>query len=176
VEPEELLADYRARVAGIAERAQAARARIATVRGTATSSDGAVTVSVNVQGALEDLSFGPGADSLALSELAATILRTSRKARVRAATAGADALVPLIGTDSAAMNLVRANIPDGTPLDEVADRPGRDGLNEEESERARDASAAAAPSPIARPRPHLVDDDLGDFADDEDGTGFTRGD
>lgn len=169
MEPEELLADYRARVAGIAERAQAARARIATVRGTATSSDGAVTVSVNVQGAFEDLSFGTAAESLALPELAATILRTSRTARVRAATAGADALVPLIGTDSAAMSLVRANIPDDTSLDEAVDRPGRDDLNEEESERVRDASDATAPSPSTRPRPHLVDDD-------EDETGYTRGD
>jgi hypothetical protein len=168
VEPEELLADYRARVAGIAERAQAARARIATVRGIATSSDGAVTVSVNVQGALEDLSFGPAADSLALAELAATILRTSRKARVQAATAGADALVPLIGTDSAAMSLVRANIPDDTSLDEAVERPGRDDLNEEESERVQDAAATTAP-PATRPRPHLVDDD-------EDETGYTRGD
>jgi hypothetical protein len=169
VEPEELLADYRARVAGIAERAQAARARIATVRGTATSSDGAVTLSVNVQGGLEELSFGPAAESLAPPELAATILRTSRKARVRAATAGADALVPLIGNESAAMSVVRANIPDDTSLDEAVDRPGRDDLNEEESERVQDASDLATPFPATRPRPHLVNDD-------EDETGYTRGD
>jgi hypothetical protein len=164
LEPEKLLADYHARVAGIAERAQAARAQIASVRGSATSADGAVTVSVNVQGALEDLSFGPAADTMSLPDLARTILRTSRKARIRAATAGADALVPLIGADSAAMDQVRSHLPSDSSLDEDVDRPTRDGLNEEESEAAPHSSA-----PASRPRPHIVDDD-----DSE--AGYTRGD
>jgi DNA-binding protein YbaB len=99
LEPEELLEAYRARVADIAERAQAVRAEIANVRGTATSSNGAVSVAVSVHGALEDLSFGPGAELMPLPDLAAEILRTSRKARLRAASAGADALVPLIGAN-----------------------------------------------------------------------------
>jgi hypothetical protein len=118
VEPEKMLAEYRARVADIAERAQAARREIAGVRGTETSSDGAVTVSVNASGALEDLSFGGAADSLSRPELATLILDTSRKARIRAASAGADALVPLIGANSAAMDQVRAAIPDDASLDE----------------------------------------------------------
>lgn len=91
-----MLADYRARVAGIAERAQAVRARIASVRASATSPDGAVTVSVNVHGALEDLSFGAAAESMSLPDLAHTIVRTARKAGMQAATAGAEALSPLI--------------------------------------------------------------------------------
>ena len=111
MEPEKLLADYHARVAGIAQRAQAARAQIASVRGIATSADGAVTVSVNVQGALEDLSFGSAADTMSLPDLARTVLSTSRRARIRAASAGADALVPLIGADSAAMDQVRCAPP-----------------------------------------------------------------
>lgn len=164
VEPEQLLAEYQARVAGIAERAMAARQEIAAVRGRATSSDGAVTVAVNVQGALEDLSFGSAADSIPLQELAKTILRTSRQARVRAATAGADALVPLIGADSAAMEQVRANIPDDASLDEDVDRPDRDGLNEEESERV----GQGIPRPLAQ-QPGRDDDADGAEA------GYTRG-
>jgi DNA-binding protein YbaB len=117
VEPEELLEAYRARVADIAQRADAVRARIANVRGTATSGDGAVTVSVNVHGALEALSFAEAAESLSLPDLAAEILRTSRKARLRAASAGADALVPLIGADSALADEARADDRNDTPPD-----------------------------------------------------------
>jgi hypothetical protein len=161
-----MLAEYRARVAGIAERAQAARTQIAAVRGTETSSDGAVTVSVNASGALEDLSFGSAADSVPLSELATTILRTSRKARIRAATAGADALAPLIGANSAAMDQVRAAIPYDASLDEDVDRPTRDGLNEEDSGRA--ATPITRPAAVP-PRPHIV-------VDDDAEPGYTRGD
>jgi DNA-binding protein YbaB len=168
MEPEEMLADYRARVAGIAQRAQAARQEIAAVRGTETSSNGAVTVSVNASGALEDLSFGPAADDLSRPELAALVLRASRKARIRAATAGADALVPLIGANSAAMEQVRAAIPDDASLDEDVDRLTRDGLNEEESGRA--PAPISRPAPAPQPRPHVVHDD------DDTEAGYTRGD
>ncbi|HZZ95458.1 MAG TPA: YbaB/EbfC family nucleoid-associated protein [Jatrophihabitantaceae bacterium] len=152
MEPEKLLADYHARVAGIAERAQAARAQIASVRGNATSADGAVTVSVNVQGALEELSFGPSADTMALPELARAILQTSRRARSHATTAGADALVPLIGVDSAAMSQVRAHLPGDSSLEDDVDHRTRIGLDEEESKAAPHSSTSA------RPRPHIVDD------------------
>jgi hypothetical protein len=168
VEPEEMLAEYRARVAGIAERAQAARQQIAAVRGTETSSDGAVTVSVNASGALEDLSFGSAADSIPLVELAKTILRTCRKARISAATAGADALAPLIGADSAAMEQVRAAIPSDASPDEDVDRPARDGLNEEDS--GREATPITRPASVPPPRPHVV------LEDDDVETGYTRGD
>jgi hypothetical protein len=163
-----MLAEYRARVAGIAERAQSARQQIAAVRGTETSSDGAVTVSVNASGALEDLSFGSAADSIPLADLAKTILRTCRKARIRAATAGADALAPLIGANSAAMDQVRAAIPSDASLDEDVDRPTRDGLNEEDS--GREPTPIARPAPVPPPRPHVVVDD------DDAETGYTRGD
>jgi DNA-binding protein YbaB len=90
-EPENFIPDYQQRVAAVAAQAQAARARMAGVHGTETSSDGAVTVSVNVQGALESVRFGPAATSLNLDVLASTIVATSQKARVRAARAAADA-------------------------------------------------------------------------------------
>lgn len=170
MQPDQLLADYQARVEGIAQRAQQARQQLAAVRGDATSSDGSVTVSVNVQGGLEDLSFGPAADSLPLPDLAKTILRTSRTARVRAATAAADALVPLVGNNSAAMEMVRANIPSDTSPDEVVDRPGRDGLNEE-----HDSGPVAAPPSGSAPAPQPSSRRADAFADDDE-AGYTRGD
>jgi DNA-binding protein YbaB len=154
------IADYQQRVADVAAQAQAARERIATVQGTQTSADGSVTVSVNVQGGLEGLRFGPAAASMDLEALAATIVATSRQARVRAARAAADALEPLLGADSAAMAEVRSRIPTEAPLDGTDGRPGRDGLSEEENP--------------TTPAPHPVDD-RADDGEDCDGQGYTRG-
>ena len=115
---------------------------MATVHGTETSSDGAVTLTVNVQGALESLRFGPAAVSMNLDALASTIVATSQKARVRAARAAADAIEPLLGADSAAMAEVRARIPTEAPLDGADGRSERDGLNEENTTTPGPGSAA----------------------------------
>ena len=130
---EQFIADYQQRVADVAARAQAARTRIAAVHGTETSADGAVTVTVDVQGGLASLRFGPAASALDLDALASSIVTTSRKARVRAARAAADALEPLLGADSAAMAEVRARIPTEAPLDGADGRPGRGGLPEKDT-------------------------------------------
>jgi DNA-binding protein YbaB len=131
-QPDRFIADYQQRVSEVAARAEAARARLAEIHGVETSNDGAVTLSVNVQGSLESLRFGPAATSMDLDVLAATIIATSQKARVRAARAAADALEPLLGADSAAMAEVRARIPTEAPLDGADGRPERGGLNEED--------------------------------------------
>ena len=136
---EQFIADYQRRVADVAAQAQTARTRIANVHGTETSSDGAVTATVNVQGGLESLRFGPSAAAMDLDTLATTIVATSRKARVRAARAAADALEPLLGADSAAMAEVRSRIPTEAPLDGADGRPHRDGLNEEETSATDDS-------------------------------------
>lgn len=162
-QPESFIADYQRRVAAVAEKAQAARERMAAIHGTETSSDGAVTVSVNVQGALESVRFGPSAASLSLDSLATTIVSTSQKARVRAARAAADVLEPLVGADSAAMAEVRARIPTEAPFDGTDGRPDRDGLNEDDT-----ASPTASAAP---PRTVRTQSDDGDDAE----TGYTRG-
>ena len=161
-QPERFLADFQQRVADVAERAEAARARMAEVHATETSSDGAVTLSVNVQGGLESLRFGPAATSMNLDVLAATIVATSRKARVRAAQAAADALEPLLGADSAAMAEVRARIPTEARSDGADGRPERDGLNEENT--------------TTTPAPRLLDKSVDEGVDEsDDEQGYTRG-
>lgn len=154
----QFIADYQQRIAEVAAQAQAARARIAGVHGTETSGDGSVTVTVNVQGGLEDVRFGPAASSLTLDVLASTIVATSRKARVRAARAAADAVEPLLGADSAAMAEVRSRIPTEAP-DGADGRPDRDGLNEE--------NQSTTPPPVP---PVAPADDA-----DADESGYTRG-
>ena len=161
-QPDRFLADYQQRVSEVAARAEAARARMAEIHGTATSDDGAVTLSVNVQGGLESLRFGPAATSMNLDVLAATIVATSRKARVRAAQAAADALEPLLGADSAAMAEVRARIPTEAPSDGADGRPERDGLNEENT--------------TTTPAPRLLDKSVDEGVDEsDDEQGYTRG-
>ncbi len=146
---EQFIADYQQRVADVAARAQAARARIAAVHGTETSADGAVTVTVDVQGGLAEPALRAGRRPHSTStRWRRSIVTTSRKARVRAARAAADALEPLLGADSAAMAEVRSRIPTEAPLDGADGRPERDGLTEE---------TAHSPS------------------DDSDESGYTRG-
>ena len=89
-------------------------------------------------------------------------MATSRKARVRAAQAAADALEPLLGADSAAMAEVRSRIPTEASLDGADGRPERGGLNEE------DNPTTLPPLPSA-PR---VDETADDDADE---SGYTRG-
>ena len=170
MEPQELIGEYQQRVHAVAEKAQAVQVQIASVRGVETSSDGAVTVTVNAQGALEGVSFGPAAAETALAELAQLIVTTSRKARIRAARAATEAVAPLIGVNSAAMQELQARIPIDTSPDEVVDRPTRDGLNEEQVEQT---PGPVTPPPVAPARqspPRVSDDDT-----DDAGTGYTRG-
>lgn len=133
------------RATEIAERAQQAREAMARVQPTVRSSDGAVTVQVSANGALNGITFGAAAAELELSELAAVIMRTVRVARVRAAQQAQDALIPLIGESSQAMRYLRAQLP---------------ALDEAESE-------SAGPSRSAAVRPdYTAGEDDGDAADE----------
>lgn len=180
MQPHEVIADYQHRAALLGARAREVQAQIAAIRGVDTSSDGAVTVTVNVQGALEALSFGPAAQSLSLTELGQVIVAASRKARARAARQAAQAVEPLVGANSAAMQELRERIPSDASLEDSVERPDRDGLNEEDAERASAGPApAAAPTPPpvppappapSRPAPRSADD-----GPEDEETGYTRG-
>src|SRR5256885_13602607 len=69
----------------IAKRAAEAKARLEHIAATATSADGAVTVTVNTSGALQELTFGPRADELPRARLAQAILATAKRAQGDAA-------------------------------------------------------------------------------------------
>jgi DNA-binding protein YbaB len=109
MEPEQRLASYRHRVDEIERRASAARQSLATVAETATSSDGAVTLTVSPAGALLGLSIGPRAEELTRAQLAAAIVATAQRARA-AARQAAEVMRPLLGDGSAAMRLVRSQL------------------------------------------------------------------
>lgn len=107
----EWLDSYQQRVTDIAQTAEQAKAQLQQVSSTLNSADGAVTVTVNASGALQNLSFGPKADDLSRTELAAAVLDAARRAQVAAAHQVTEVMTPLIGGDSDAMAFLREQLP-----------------------------------------------------------------
>ena len=172
MDPNQIVTSYEQEIAGLAARAEEAREEIRHLSGTATSQDGAVTVTVNGSGSLQDVSFGPRADELPRAQLAAAIMATARQAQAKASREIIDIMTPLIGEDSDAMRFVRDQIPDPAeedaeePHDRLApSNPGGHALNEEElagpgaGQGAGSGVAPAARRPTRRPAP---DSDAGD--------------
>jgi DNA-binding protein YbaB len=163
VDPNQVVASYEQEVAAVAARAEEAKDRIKNLTGTATSPDGAVTVTVGGAGALQSVSFGPRADELPKERLAEAIMAAARRAQAQASQRILEIMEPLVGEDSDAMRFVREQIPSPEePEDEVEESyPGQQALEDE---------PAAAPEPVAapprptRPRRPAVDDE--DFESD----------
>src|SRR5690349_9622194 len=80
----------------IARRAAEAKARLERVSASATSADGAVTVTVGTSGALQELSFGPRADELPRARLAQAVLATAKRAQLDAARQLTAVMAPVI--------------------------------------------------------------------------------
>jgi DNA-binding protein YbaB len=88
---------------------------LSAVRPVATSSDGAVTVTVTTAGALHDISFGPAASALDVGALGPLIVATSDQARRRAAAHTRAAMVKILGENHPALALVNEQLPDPQP-------------------------------------------------------------
>ncbi|GGU22203.1 YbaB/EbfC family nucleoid-associated protein [Lentzea flava] len=160
-DPHQLLDDYEQRTAALLERAEEAKAQIASLTGTATSSDGAVTVSVSAGGALLSLSFGAKADDLPKDRLAAVVMSTAKRAQAQAVGQIATIMAPVIGDNSDAMRFVQEQIPTiDVPEDEAIEpAPQRQFvLNDEQQD-----AAATQPAPPPRPARRPVEDDDTDF-------------
>ena len=152
-------------IADITRRAAEAQERLKHIAATATSADGAVTVTVNTSGALQQLAFGPRAQELPLPRLAAAVVATAQRAQVQAAQQLKTVMAPLIGTDSAAMHFLEEQIPAPEIADEPAPETPRWELNAEQAEDPPPPPPPPAPAPPpparpARPRPD-EDDDFG---------------
>ena len=99
------LKEYQQRLADIGARVDRARAELAEVSATASSAAGAVTVTVNSAGVLQQLSFGDRAEDLTRPLLAEAVLQAVREAHAAAGRRCADALAPLIGDTEASRYL-----------------------------------------------------------------------
>lgn len=114
-DPHNLITSLEQRTADIMSRAEATQAKVAAVTGTASSEDGAVTVTVNATGALQDVTFGRAADRIPKEKLGAVIMATARRAQASAAKQVTTLMTPLIGTDSEAMQMLKQQLPDLDP-------------------------------------------------------------
>lgn len=107
------LDSHERRLADVRARAGRAQAALADLAATATSRDGAVTVTVSPAGALQGLVLNAPADGLSRGRLAEAVLATARRAQGEAAARAAQAVAPLIGEATAAMRFLRAQLPEG---------------------------------------------------------------
>ena len=131
-DPLDVVRAYERRVAQIAERAADTKAQLASVRPTATSEHGEVTVTVSASGGLVDIEFGAAARSLELGELSSTIMRTVATARMQAAKQTEQAMVGLLGSSSKAMSFLRSQVPELVTPPAAEAAPTRVGFADDE--------------------------------------------
>ncbi|WP_326837629.1 YbaB/EbfC family nucleoid-associated protein [Amycolatopsis rhabdoformis] len=139
-------ADETADIAEIGQRAAEAQERLKRVAATATSNDGAVTVTVNTSGALQQLSFGPRADEISRSALAAAVVATAHRAQAQAAQQLHAIMAPLIGENSDAMKFLDEQIP--TP-EVPEEQPPASGDTRQFFNRDEEGSVPPPPAPPA---------------------------
>jgi DNA-binding protein YbaB len=182
VDANELMSSYLAEVEVLAQKAEQAKKQLKQLTGSLTSGDGAVSVTVNAAGALQNLTFGPKADEMPRAQLASLVLSTARRAQIQAAQQVTSILAPLVGENSDAMRFVQEQIPvppEPTPIPDASQhRQPMIAYNEEQRDAyqtspqfapppARGFVPPAAPQPAHRPRPRPQPestDDYGDFS------------
>ena len=144
-DPHSLIDDLDRRTAEALQRAETAKAEIATLSGTATSEDGAATVTVNATGALLTVSFGRAADNLPKERLAEAVMSAARRAQTTAARRVTEVMTPLIGADSEAMRLLQEQLP--AVEAPQPKHPAVTAYNEERETAARPPRAKPRPAP-----------------------------
>ena len=105
------LASYQERLQEFGARATLAQRALAGVSATATSRDGAVTVTVDPAGAMQRLVLSERTETMTRVQLAASVVATAREARAEAARRATAAVAPLIGPE--ATEMLRSHLPDG---------------------------------------------------------------
>ena len=129
---EEWLGQYKSRIDGLRQAAEGLRENVAAAGVTASSPDGAVTVSIAPGGGLRDLKFGHRASEHTYAELAALVMKTVGKAQRQMSDKVIEAFEP-IGAGTDAMELLTSLAPAEEPEDELpanayddlaADAPG----------------------------------------------------
>jgi DNA-binding protein YbaB len=145
-----------------AERYQAAQAQTEQLRLTATSSGGAVKVTVGADGGVTDLEFTNKARSIPLEELSSQILSTMRRAQAGIATQVSEVMTEQLGdedqeTRSLLLDNLRSRFPeqdeDGTPADDAPFAAPEAGPPPTPPPPAAPPTPPAARPPQAPPRP-----------------------
>ncbi|MEU7785176.1 YbaB/EbfC family nucleoid-associated protein [Amycolatopsis sp. NPDC049159] len=158
--------DWAAGFAAKAERYQAAQEETERLRLTATSSDGAVSVTVGADGTVTDLTFSNKVKSFPLEELSRQILTTMRRAQSGIAERVAGVMSERLGdedreTRTALLDTLRGRFPDPDEPDEPAPPAPPAPVPPAPSGGAAVPPSPSAPqaSPPPRRRPDPVEDD-----------------
>jgi DNA-binding protein YbaB len=165
VTPEEWLANFESKIADVQTKAAEFQQNLEASGASATSADGAISVTVAPNGSLTDLRLADSAlRSGSGTKLAEKILTLARTAQRTAAVNVAEAFAPL-GGDSVAMHMVTGYLPPEEPEDpELAGLPQERTLwaAEEPVEPAKPPKPSPPPARPKRPRADEDDEDFGD--------------
>lgn len=112
MEPDQWLAQYGQKIEQAKKNAAQAETQLGGVGGSATSSDGLITVSVNAAGALTNLVLRPGARGLDPEHISSAILTAATQAQRNAAGQVVEIMNEFIG-ESPALEFVKAQMPHG---------------------------------------------------------------
>jgi DNA-binding protein YbaB len=121
-----VLRTLRERAADVEERAQRMSAGFAAATGTASSPDGAVTVTLSPTGALQDISFSAKASGHKPEALGPLVMSAVQAAQRQASAKLAETLDGTFG-DPATMDFFRRFVPEPEPPAEPARRDPADG-------------------------------------------------
>ncbi|MGQ0836967.1 YbaB/EbfC family nucleoid-associated protein [Actinokineospora sp.] len=110
--PEQWLAQYDETLKKAAASAQKADQALREVGGTATSSDGEITVHVSAGGATTGLVLRPGVRDIEPEQLARMILEVARQAQRAAGAQVVAAMAEFVG-DGPALEVVKSHLPEG---------------------------------------------------------------
>lgn len=105
------LDDYQQRLQDIRAQAHRAQTALAGVEATATSADGAVTVTAGPGGVLRRVVLSRRSEGLSRTQLGASVMAAVVQAQGDAARLATATLEPLLGRDSEAMRVLRSHLP-----------------------------------------------------------------
>ncbi|QQQ75802.1 YbaB/EbfC family nucleoid-associated protein [Saccharothrix sp. 6-C] len=143
MDPQQWLDNFEAKLADLQRKSADLQENFENSQATASSPDGAVTITVGPNGGLLNIQLGHRATELGSARLTALIMQTAKVAQKQAAQQVMAAFEPL-GEGTEAMRMVS----DAIPTDEVDDDDDRDDYAAPEAEPAPPAPTAThAPTP-----------------------------
>ncbi|MFD1148442.1 YbaB/EbfC family nucleoid-associated protein [Saccharothrix hoggarensis] len=158
-----MIADLEARAQDLARRSEDMQAQINGASATVRSPDGAVTVTVAPNGALQHIEFSPRAADFSHVQLGQAVMAAVRRAQAQAARQVASIVEPQFG-GTQAMDFLTSFIPQEEEPPTPPPPPAEEGSVLRQV--AWDAPAPQPPVPPRRPSSHRRDD-----TDDDDGFG-----
>ncbi|MBB5956003.1 DNA-binding protein YbaB [Saccharothrix tamanrassetensis] len=122
--PDEWMREFEAKIADAKVKAEAVQRGLESAQGTASSKDGAVTVTVAPNGALTDVRLTADAMRKSHAQLSAEIVAVARQAQRSAAVQVAETFEAVNGTDSETYRLITEYLPPDEEQEEDAlERP-----------------------------------------------------